>query len=267
MLRFLFVLSSLIGVVWAQCNGACQITSDSCPVSYVAGLCPGASNIECCQEITDSCPGACQTNSLPCAGTYKSGLCPGSSDVLCCVGVQPFADREWDCGNPDCTQVVASGSSQPNYECAEFVSRSLSTAGYLPGLGAFAAQSAYGSWSYGGKVYDLLWVSNLQGGPLGLREALIALGWVSVSASSIKDGSAVFVDGSDGPYSHVAVGVGSNLCDAHNNARYHVTCSSYYTINEVRNPPGFLNYTDLEAGPLPEHLRKDTRPWKILPSN
>jgi hypothetical protein len=209
----------------------------------------------------------CQDNSLACHGTYKSGLCPGPADVVCCVGAQPFADREWDCANADCTSIVSDGSAQPNYECAEFVSRSLAASGYLPGLGSFASQSAYGSWSYGGKVYDLLWVSDKQGGPLGLREALIALGWTSVSSSSIKIGSAVFVDGSDGAYSHVAIGVGTNLCDAHNNARYHVTCSSYYTINEIRNPPAFLNYSGIEAGPLPEHLRKDTRPWKIRPSN
>jgi len=112
-------------------------------------------------------------------------------------------------------------------------------------------------------------VSDKQGGPLGLREFLVAAGWVSVSSSSIKAKSAVFVDGSDGAYSHVALGVGSNLCDAHNNARYHVSCSSYYTINEVRNPPAYFrtNYTLEEAGPLPEHLRTDRRPWKVAPSN
>jgi len=216
--------------------------------------------------------------SVTCNGKRVSGLCPGPSQVTCCEGVQPFADREWDCADPKCDSTVSSGSAQPNYECAEFVARSLASGGYLPGLGAMAAQSAYGSWSYGGKTYDLLWVSDKQGGPLGLREALIALGWVSAGSGSIKQKSAVFVDGSAGAYSHVAVGVGSNECDAHNNARYHITsCSTYYTVNEVRNPPSYDNETPeeteirlklwAEAGPLPEHLRTDRRPFKIGPSN
>jgi hypothetical protein len=179
--------------------------------------------------------------------------------------VQPFADREWDCANPPCSSVVSSGSSQPNYECAEFVARSLAAGGYIPGLGAYAAQSAYGSWSYGGKVYDLLWVSDLQGGPLGLREALLALGWGA--GGSIVQKSAVFVDGSDGAYSHVAIGVGSNMCDAHNNARYHVSpCNTYYTVNQVLNPPALLNYTEVGYA-LPIDQRVDRRPYKMKPSN
>ena len=100
------------------------------------------------------------------------------------------------------------------------------------------AQGSYNPYSYGGKSYDLLWVSSLQGGPLGLRELLLALGWSGSASSGIKAGSAVMTTGSNGNYGHTVVGVGSNTCDAHNNARYHQTsCSSYYTVNQVLNPP------------------------------
>jgi len=207
--------------------------------------------------MTASCPGMCQDKSLSCNGKYASGLCPGSANVLCCVGVQPFGDRNWDCANPNCSQTVASGSGQPNYECAEFVARALAAGGLIPNIGAYASQSAYGNYNYGGVVYDLLWVSSKQGGPLGLGDCLLKMGWINAGASgsAVKDGSYVACDGSNGAYSHVALGIGAQLLDAHNNARYHVG-SSYYTINAVYNPPAVLrNYTREEAGPLPEEKR------------
>jgi len=245
------------------CDGSCQNNSYSCPVAYKSGLCPGPTNIECCTEQTPSCGGQCQDKSLSCNGTYKSGDCPGNSNVLCCVGIAPFANRYWNCANPSCSSTVAAGGSQPNYECAEFVARSLATAGWMPNLGSLAAQSSYGSYVYGGKTYDLLWVSDKQGGPLGLREYLIAVGWTmpSISAANIKDGTAVFCEGSGGSYGHVAIGVGANTCDAHNNARYKVNpCNTYYTIDELREPPAKSPaewHFEADAGPLPEHLRKE----------
>jgi hypothetical protein len=169
----------------------------------------------------------------------QTGLCPGAADVQCCHGVQPFADRYWNCADVACTQTVAAGSSQSNYECAEFVARALAAGGYLSGLSGLEAQSKYDPYVYGGKNYDLLWVSSLQGGPLGLRELLLAKGWSGSATSAIVAHSAVMAAGSGGSYGHVAVGVGANLCDAHNNARYHTSsCSSYYTVNQVLNPPG-----------------------------
>jgi hypothetical protein len=172
---------------------------------------------------------------------------------LCCEGIQPFGDRNWDCGDVNCSQVVANGAGQPNYECAEFVARGLAAGGLIPNLAYNSPQSDYGNYNYNGVKYDLLWVSSKQGGPLGLGDCLLKMGWTSAgaSASAIKIGSYVAVDGSDGPYSHVALGVGSNLLDAHNNARYHVA-GSYYTINAVYNKPAVMrNYTIEEAGPLP----------------
>jgi len=244
--------------VLAQCNGSCRnSTAEPCSSGYKAGLCPGPAGIECCPEMTASCPGMCQDKSLSCDGKYSSGLCPGSANVLCCIGVQPFADRNWDCADINCSSIVSTGSGQPNYECAEFVARSLAAGGHIPNLGAYASQSAYGNYNFGGVVYDLLWVSSKQGGPLGLGDCLLKMGWsnAGASAAAVKVASYVAVTGSNGPYSHTVVGVAGEVVDAHNVARYRVSVTGY-TINAVYNPPAVLrNYTIEEAGPLPEDQR------------
>jgi len=145
-----------------------------------------------------------------------------------------FADQNYLCANAACTSKVSAGSAQPNYQCAEFVSRSIANTGEIPGLNANSPQSAYENFKYNGKTYDLLWTSHKTGGPLGLEDYLQAAGWKS--GGSVKDGSVAFVNGSEGAYSHVAVGVGNNLLDAHNMARYHVP-TSYYHVNAIYNPP------------------------------
>jgi hypothetical protein len=166
----------------------------------------------------------------------------------------------------NCSSVVSAGSSQPNYECAEFVARSLAAGKHIPNIGAFAAQSSYGNYAYSGKTYNLLWVSSKEGGGLGLGDLLLALKWSNAgSGGSVKAASAVFCNGANGAYGHVAVGVGSNLLDAHNNARFHEP-KSYYTVDAVYEPPAYLaNFTLEEAGPLPEsqwvYHDYDTRPW------
>jgi len=143
-----------------------------------------------------------------------------------------FADANYLCSSAACTQKVAAGSGQPNYQCAEFVARTLASTGKISGLTSGSEQSAYGSYSFNSKVYDLLWTSHRTGGPLGLEDYLIAAGWKS--GGSVSDCSVVFVNGSGGAWGHVAVGVGNNLLDAHNNARLHVA-TSYYTVNAVYN--------------------------------
>jgi len=264
----LFLFFGLIYTAYAQCDGACMDTqTDKCSSGFKAGLCPGPSNIECCPMMTNSCPGACQDKSLPCVGTYTSGLCPGSASVLCCEGTPAFADRYWNCANINCSSTVATGSGQPNYECAEFVSRSLASQKYIPNIGALASQGAYGNYAYGGKTYDLLWVSSHEGGPLGLGDLLLALKWTNNGAGgAVHAASAVFCNGANGAYGHVAVGVASNLIDAHNNARFHVA-PSYYTIDAVYNHPALMyNYTLEEAGPLPEE-KWVNRQYSNLPWN
>jgi hypothetical protein len=135
---------------------------------------------------------------------------------------------------------VPSGSGQPGYQCAEFVSRSLAAAGYI-GLSPTAPQGAYGSHAYGGRTYDLLWVSSKQGGPLGLEDFLRARGWHNVGANpnAVTECSAVMTYGSHGAYSHTVVGISAGTVDAHNNARYHAS-AGMYNINAVYQPPGSL---------------------------
>jgi len=143
-----------------------------------------------------------------------------------------FADANYLCATAACTSKVKPGSAQPSYQCAEFVARTLASTGKIPGLTSGSPQSAYGSFSYSGKTYDLLWTSKRTGGPLGLEDFLMAAGWKS--GGSVQDCSVVFVNGATGPYGHVAVGVGSNKLDAHNNARLEVS-TTYYTVNAVYN--------------------------------
>jgi len=145
-----------------------------------------------------------------------------------------FADANYLCATASCSSKVSAGSAQPSYQCAEFVARTIASTGRIPGLTSGSAQSAYGSYSYQGKTYDLLWTSHRTGGPLGLEDFLLAAGWRS--GGSVQDCSVVFVNGAHGAWGHVAVGVGANLLDAHNNARLHVA-TTYYTVNAVYNHP------------------------------
>jgi len=133
---------------------------------------------------------------------------------------------------------VHAGSGQSNYECAEFVSRSLAAGNFIPGITSTASQSAYLNYKYQGVTYDLLWVSSKQGGPKGLEDLLMKLGWknAGTSSSNVHAASAVMTRGSGGNYHHVVVGVGNNVVDAHNVARYQET-GSFYHINAIYNPP------------------------------
>jgi len=243
----LLVVLGLLSIVAAQCQGACQDIGDYCPNSYVKDLCPGPDNIQCCPEDTSNCPGQCQDNSLPCSGSYVADLCPGPADVQCCENNAPpsppasgcagFADAEWNCGDPACSYRVNDGDAQPNYACAEFVSRSLAAGGLIP-LSPYDAQSSYGSFSANGKTYDLLWVSSRGGGPLGLEDYLRDSGWqeCGTDPGCTHECSALMVVGADGAWGHTVVGVGDGVCDAHNNARHDVP-PTYYNIDDIWNPP------------------------------
>jgi len=150
-----------------------------------------------------------------------------------------FADAQWNCGDPDCSYRVPDGAGQPNYECAEFVARTIAAAGYVPGLDGHSAQAAFGSYGFKGRVYDLLWVSSREGGPIGLEDYLSAAGWhyCGTADDCVHECTALMVVGATGNYGHAVVGVGEQLCDAHNYARYHVP-PSYYNPNAIWNPPG-----------------------------
>jgi len=236
-------------LVSAQCQGACQDIGVYCPNAYIANECPGPDNIQCCPEATPDCPGQCQDNSLDCDGNYVAGLCPGPDNVECCESNAPspppppggcasFAENEWNCADPACDSRVNDGDPQPNYECAEFVARTLAAGGLIP-IDPYADQSEYGSFAANGNTYDLLWVSSKQGGPLGLEDYLRDSGWTECGsdASCVHECSALMVDGADGPYSHAVVGVADGVLDAHNMARHDVA-PDYYKIDDVYNPPG-----------------------------
>jgi hypothetical protein len=217
---------------------------------------------------TPNCNGQCQENSLPCSGHYVVGDCPGANNIQCCQASGPppppngkcatFANSQWDCTTPSCSSRVPAGTAQPSYECAEFVARSLASAGLIP-LSDVAAQSAYGSFHANGKTYDLLWVSSKNGGIKGLDDYLGDSGWKSCGASGscVTDCSALMVDGADGAYSHTVVGVGAQTVDAHNMARYQVPASTYH-INNVWNPPANV-YEIVEKQRLENLLRERER--------
>jgi len=233
-----------------SCPGICESTANSCSSGYEAGLCPGPANIECCPMPTPSCNGQCQDNSLPCSGSYKAGECPGPNNIQCCTSSGPpppppppggtcrqFADQEWNCADVSCSSHVCTGCGQPNYQCAEFVARVLASGGLIP-LSPTAPQSSYEYFHANGRTYDLLWVSSKNGGITGLDDYLGDSGWTSCGGynTCVTECSALIVVGADGPYSHAVAGVGLELCDAHNVARYHVP-PSIYSLDNVWNPP------------------------------
>jgi len=233
------VVVTCVSVISAQCDGSCQNTTMFCPSPYRPSLCPGPQNIQCCPEVTPYCPGQCQTTYLPCTyGTYVHNLCPGPSTVLCCKGGVTFAERYWNCEDVKCKYLVGAGAIQPNYASAEFVSRSLAAEGYVFGLSGLEEKGFFAVYTFNNVTYDLLWVSQLQasGSPKGLREYLISIGWSVTNTINLL--SAVFISDANGPFSRVAIGVGSDLCDAHDPAIYHVyPCSKVLSVIEVLNPP------------------------------
>jgi len=273
---FLFLLSIISLSSSQTCPGLCQDMGNSCSSGYVSGLCPGPSNIECCEMATPNCNGQCQDNSLPCTGSYLSGDCPGANNIQCCSGSSPnppgppgppgppspgncatFANAQWNCADPQCSNTVCTGCGQDNYECAEFVARSLASAGLIP-LGPYDSQSDYGSFSSGGNTYDLLWVSSKNGGILGLDDYLNSTGWNSAGSdpSNVDDCSALMVVGSEGDYSHTVVGVSPQVVDAHNVARYQVA-ASFYSIDNVWNPPSNIYQIVAQQRADFERIKKD----------
>jgi hypothetical protein len=148
-----------------------------------------------------------------------------------------FSNKMWNCANAACSSHVSEGQMQPNYQCAEFVSRSLAAGGFID-ISPNASQSAYGSFKHAGETYNLNWVSSKQGGSKGLEDLLIKLGWKNAGATkaSIAAASAIFCTGSHGKYSHVAIGIGPDNTNAHNAAHYHKPSSVYIALNAIYHP-------------------------------
>ena len=152
-----------------------------------------------------------------------------------------FADANWNCSTAACTHRVSAGSAQPNYECAEFVARSLAAEGQVPGLTSSSSQSAYGHYrAKNGKTYNLLWVGWANGGYTpgtpGLYQFLIQNGVgkdIGNHPSEAAPGDVPIYFEGEG-HTALLTQTGSNpLVDAHNNARYHVYYTEGYSLTIV----------------------------------
>jgi hypothetical protein len=151
-----------------------------------------------------------------------------------------YADSYWNCTDSSCTSTVSAGSAQPNFQCAEFVARALSTEGLIPGLGPNSPRSAYANYvASNGVTYDLLWVGYVTP-PDGLKQYLLDNGLatdVGNNPAEAVPGDVVIYPGGDGN-GHTALLVqtgttvdgSDSLVDAHNNARYHVPYEEYSTL-------------------------------------
>jgi hypothetical protein len=135
---------------------------------------------------------------------------------------------------------MPSGSPQAPYGCAPYVAHALAAGGFVaidssPFCGSLNKYSAV---KFGSIYYDLNVVGkqdpNCSGGAC-LLDYLIARGWTTTS--KVVAGTVCAVQGSDGPYTHVVLGVGDNICNAHNMAHHHVSCTDYFTFNHCVNPP------------------------------
>jgi Tfp pilus assembly protein FimT len=82
-----------------------------------------------------------------------------------------YADNHWNwwaynnSNDPSTGKPVPEGAMQPQFECAEFVSRALTHGGIVPGLSAYnSGQNAYANYRPGnGTTYDLLLVTPTSG--------------------------------------------------------------------------------------------------------
>lgn len=143
-----------------------------------------------------------------------------------------YADSTWNCDGaaPPCIGCnhVPSGSWQNPYGCAPFVAHTLAAGGFIS-LSDCGSLDAYSSYSYGGKAYDLNVVSHQDPicSSLCLMDLLLDMGWKETS--TVTAGTVCAVTGTDGPYTHIVVGVGAGVIDAHNAAHFHAPISNYET--------------------------------------
>lgn len=169
-------------------------------------------------------------------------------------------------GNVYGAQVPSSGLYfQPNFQCADFVSRALTQDGLLPGLNnggvngsspASDTVNAYANYhAANGNIYHL-WNVGVTG-YRGLHDYLLDSGLATNIHQNVQlaqPGDVVFLIDSNGSYYHtmiiVAVNNGSIYVDAHNRARYHSLMDS-----TMLGTSGFdiyhLKSTGTYPGPLP----------------
>ncbi|QMU70731.1 amidase domain-containing protein [Streptacidiphilus sp. P02-A3a] len=162
-----------------------------------------------------------------------------------------YANAHWNWTAWNDSAPVAPGRAQPNYECAEFVARSLAAAGLVPGLGPNDPQNGYRAYSApNGKVYDLLLISVLpQYNNLYayLRDSGVGQD-VGEQLGQAQPGDVVVTYlGTNGTASHTglvaqaATATGEAGVDAHNNARLDYGYHYYAPSHLVRLAPNALS--------------------------
>ncbi|MGF1432386.1 hypothetical protein [Kitasatospora sp. LaBMicrA B282] len=95
------------------------------------------------------------------AGTQVTASIPSIGDLLRGVEVD-WAEGHWNWTAWNDPTPVAFGGDQPNYQCAEYVARSLAAAGLVPGLSPDDPQDDYFHYTAPwGTTYDLLLISDV----------------------------------------------------------------------------------------------------------
>ncbi len=156
------------------------------------------------------------------------------------VAVQ-YADTHWNCADPSCSSTVTAGSPQPNFQCAEFVARDLSTEGLIPGLNSNSPQSAYQYYrASNGLEYNLLWVgwtsasgyNTIRGLYQYLTETGIGSDIGNAPSQAVPGDVTIYHEGAG--HTALLVQTGSNaLVDAHNYARNHVGYTEGYDVTII----------------------------------
>lgn len=167
----------------------------------------------------------------------RSGIAHAATQNLPQPSAVTFANNNWNCKTAACTSTVSQGSPQPDYECAEFVARSLAFAGWMPGLSSISPQSAYDPYNPhlgNGRVYDLLLITPTAGLHTLTDYLYDAHIWTNLghNVSAAVPGDVVVFEDANHVQQHTAMIVvaGSTTStvkvDAHNNAAYKVSLSS-----------------------------------------
>jgi hypothetical protein len=141
---------------------------------------------------------------------------------------------------PNCASRVHAGAWQTPYGCAPYVAHCLA-AGKFVDAPLCGSLDDFGGISYQDTTYDLNYVSSRDpnaGGAPALTDYLLASGWTKTQ--TVKAGTVCAVVGANGngpcDFCHVVIGVGDNVCNAHDMAEYHVSCDQYQK-NLCLDPP------------------------------
>jgi hypothetical protein len=158
-----------------------------------------------------------------------------------------FAETHWDWTAWNDSTPVAFGSGQEEYQCAEFVARSLAAAGLIPGLGPDAPQNDYFDYTApNGKTYDLLLITPLpQYNTIYdfLMDSGLATDVGDIPADAQPGDMVVTYLGVNGEASHMglidtaATATSEPTVDAHNNARLQYGYHFYEPAHLVKLVP------------------------------